>query len=574
MDNFVNLNNVKLIIWDLDNTLWDGVLEESEIKIRTDVTDFILKSVNRGIMHSICLKNDFEKVRTTFYQLGLENIWNCFLFPSVNQFPKGERIKEIISSMQLRDENTLFIDDNSFNLNEAKFYCPDILTIDNPSYVIKNLYFVNSFDINCSRLKEYKILEKKAIAKSLENYSNEEFLKRSNIRICIKDVTPDIEPRICELVRRTNQLNFTKNRNLEFNPQNENKCVIVEDDFGNYGICGFYSLNKEKNELEHYLFSCRILGMGIEKYIYNKLQYPNINIVEPVSSTLEGEAGWINEVSDLDTKQKENKSDFNVLFKGPCDLLSAIDYIKTDCNIDTEFPYYNENFQYILEHTHIAYIVQTQKESPEKLHEICTRFPFPPAENFKTEFFNPKYNVIFLSLLTSLHCGLYINNNDGTYVVFGFSNVDITNPDNWVKTLENVPKEFHEANLIQLRKFKENYTFAGVVPQEEILKNLEYIKNNISPATKLVLILGSEKETSKTERGYENLAQRHALINPIIEEFAKKNNIETINLTDFIESDEDYTTCINHFSRKVYLKLANRCSHLIHAGSALSIRPS
>ena len=573
MGNFVNLNNVKLIIWDLDGTLWDGVLEEGEIKIRPEVMDFILKSVDRGIMHSVCSKNDFEKVRTTFYNYKLEKVWNCFLFPSINWYSKGERIREIINNMQLRAENTLFIDDNEINLNEAKFYCPEIMTLENPYEAIKNLYFVNSFDINCSRLKEYKILEKKAIAKSLENYSNEEFLKKSNIRICIKEVTPDVEPRIRELVRRTNQLNFTKNREPIFNNGNENKYVIVEDDFGNYGICGFYSLNRGKNLLEHYLFSCRVLGMGIEKYIYNKLQHPKINIIEPVSSTLDGEVGWISEVSDLDTKQKENKSDFNVLFKGPCDLLSAIDYIKTACNIDTEFPYYNEKFQYILEHTHIAYIVQAHRESPEKLREICNRFPFPFPENFKTEFFNPKYNIIFLSLLTSLHSGLYINNNDGTYVVFGFSNVDITNPDNWAKTLENIPKEFHEANLIQLSKFKNDYTFAGEIPQEEILKNLEYIKNNISSDTKLVLILGSEKDTSKTERGYENLAQRHAMINPIIEEFAKKNNIETINLTDFIESDEDYTTCINHFERHIYLKLANRCANIIQAELSSSRQP-
>ena len=173
MGNFVNLNNVKLIIWDLDNTLWDGILEEGEIKIRPEVMDFILKSVDRGIMHSVCSKNDFEKVKTTFYNHNLEKVWDCFLFPSINWYSKGERIREIINNMQLRAENTLFIDDNEINLNEAKFYCPEIMTLETPYEAIKNLYFVNSFDINCSRLKEYKILEKKAIAKSLENVAKQ-----------------------------------------------------------------------------------------------------------------------------------------------------------------------------------------------------------------------------------------------------------------------------------------------------------------------------------------------------------------------------------------------------------------
>ena len=238
---------------------------------------------------------------------------------------------------------------------------------------------------------------------------------------------------------------------------------------------------------------------------------------------------------------------------------------KADCTIDTEFPYYNEQFQYIVDHTHTAYIVQAHKQTQQKLIEISSRFPFPSIENFKTNFFDKKYDVIFLSLLTSAHTGLYINKEDGTYVVFGFSNVDITNPDNWEKVLENVPKEFHETNLIELRKFCKNYIFAGEAPVKEIISNLEYIKQNLSPKTKLVLILGSEKECSKTLRGYENLASRHALINREVEKFAQRNNVDTINLTGLIESDDDYTSCINHFERKVYLKLGNLCAGFIHS---------
>ncbi len=37
-----------------------------------------------------------------------------------------------------------------------------------------------------------------------------------------------------------------------------------------------------------------------------------------------------------------------------------------------------------------------------------------------------------------------------------------------------------------------------------------------------------------------------------------KNKVEFIELTDFIKNDEDYTTCINHFSRRVYVDLAKR----------------
>lgn len=561
---FVNLNNIKLIIWDLDDTFWRGNLEENTIQIRPEVINFIRKSVNRGIMHSICSKNNYDKVRQTFYNQNLEDVWNCFIFPSINWNPKGERIKEILNLSNLRAENTLFIDDNTINLNEVKFCLPQINIAEAKEIenIIKNLYFVNSFDPERTRLKNYKILEKKNVAKSIQNYSNEDFLRHSHIKICIKDLTQDKFGRIQELIKRTHQLNYTKSLE-EINPNYDNKYILVKDDYGNYGICGFYSLNK--NELVHFLFSCRILGMGIEQYVYNKLGKPKINIQEPVTIKLEKNkvVDWIEEdIFDIET-DKENISEINILFKGPCDLLSATDYINANCNIDTEFPYYNENFQYILEHTHLAYIVQSHKQPSGVLNKISTTFPFPPAENFKTKFFDSKYQIIFLSILTSLHSGLYINKNDGTYIVFGYANCDITNPRNWEKTLANVPVAYRVANLAGLEKFSQDYYFAGEVPTEEIIKNLEYIKNNLNSETKLILILGSEKECSKTLAGYENMAKRHSVINREVEKFASQNEIETINLTDFVESDSDYIDCINHFERKVYLKLGAKCSEII-----------
>lgn len=568
MSNFVNLNNIKLIIWDLDDTFWGGNLEEGTITLKPEIIDFIKKSVDRGIMHSICSKNDFEKVRNTFHNLNLDEIWNCFIFPSINWSSKGIRIKEILNLSNLRAENTLFIDDNPINLNEAKFYLPEITTIEASAVndVIKNLYFVNSFDPERTRLQSYKLLEKKVITKSLQNFSNEEFLRKSHIKISIKDLTNEKIPRIKELIKRTHQLNYTKSQE-DIDPNAENKYVVVQDDFGNYGICGFYSLNKDK--IEHLLFSCRILGMGIEQYIYNKLGCPDIEVKAPVTTPLKKNSpvDWIEETYLEESSTQKKASNTNVLFKGPCDLLSATDYINADCNIDTEFPYYNEKFQYILEHTHIAYIVQAHKETTDTLKKISQTFPFPPLENFKTEFFNSKYNTIFLSLLTSMHSGLYINKADGTYVVFGFANRDITNPDNWEKTVANIPEAYRKANIEALKEFSNKYEFAGEIPTDTIIKNLEYIKEHLNPNTKLVLILGSEKPCSKTLDGYENLDKRHAIINRKIEEFATKHNLEIINLTEFVESDEDYTTCINHFERKVYLKLGAKCSEIIKQNS-------
>ena len=60
--------------------------------------------------------------------LNRENIRDYFVFLSVNWEAKGQRIKKLIEDMQLRPDNVLFLDDNHLNLEEAKYYCPKIMT--------------------------------------------------------------------------------------------------------------------------------------------------------------------------------------------------------------------------------------------------------------------------------------------------------------------------------------------------------------------------------------------------------------------------------------------------------------
>ena len=245
----------------------------------------------------------------------------------------------------------------------------------------------------------------------------------------------------------------------------------------------------------------------------------------------------------------------NILFKGPCDLYSTLSYIDAKCNIDTEFPYWNKQLVYILAHTHTAFIEQTHRLSKEKLAELSMRFPFPNADEFKTKFFDEKYNLVFLSLLTVTHSGIYINKDDGTYAFFGFADCDITNESNWEKILAPIPVEARPQNILMLQEFKKHYVFGGNPPVDMVIKNINYILDNLK--AKLVLILGSEIPTDKIQAGYENMAERHKILNSAIKkEF--KNKVEFIELTDFIKNDEDYTNCINHFSRRVYVDLAKR----------------
>ena len=572
-----DITKTKLVIWDLDETFWEGTLSEGGVRFKNENLLLIEDLVTKGVMNSICSKNDSIKVKSEFISHGYIKYWQMFVFPSINWLPKGQRVKSIIDSMQLREENVIVIDDNISNIQEIKYYCPNIMSAapEQISKIAQELYLLNEYDLEHVRLRQYKILEAKNRDKLLSNSSNEDFLLYIKIKICIKkDCANNIE-RIERLILRTNQLNFTKKRVdravLEsiFSDNNlESAYIIAEDKYGNYGICGFYVLDKNSNTLEHFLFSCRIMNMGVEQFVYNYLGSPNIKIVPPVSSTLGSEVDWIELVDNIDLKQKEeNKSNnLNILFKGACDLYSTISYIDGDCNIDTEFPYWNKQLLYISSHTHPAFIEQTDRLSKDELAALSQTFPNPHPDEFKTEFFNPKYNVVVLSLLQATFRGIYINKHNGYYAEYGFTSCDVTDEDNWEHVLREIPDEYKEQNREVLREFSKNYTFAGNPPTELLMQNLKYIREHLNKNTYLILILGSEIDTKKMLNGYEGVCEQHITLNKQVREFVKDyDNIDIVEITDFIKSDDDYTDCINHFARRIYADIAEKIVEIINS---------
>lgn len=258
---------IKLVIWDLDDVIWKGTLaEEGSLYINTDVIDFIKRSESQGIIHSVCSKNEFEQARKQLIDL---DIFNLFVFPSIEYTAKGPRIKEIIENCQLRPCDVLFVDDNILNTNEAKYYLPD-LNIENSIDFIKTF----PYHVGQSRTEKYRILERKILDKD-----NTNFLIDSDIHITITNDNDCIlfHDRIVDLVNRSNVLNFTKSRmNVDFTDSNitpyfhfntprQNYAVFAWDKYGYYGLVGYFS-SWDGKEVEHFVFSCRILNMGIENF--------------------------------------------------------------------------------------------------------------------------------------------------------------------------------------------------------------------------------------------------------------------------------------------------------------------
>src|SRR5258708_23042620 len=117
-------NDVKMVIWDLDDTFWNGTLAEGGVELISSHGELVKTLAARGIISSIASKNDYNAAKGI---LEREGLWDYFVFPSISYDPKGKRVSEIIQNASLRPENILFIDDNILNLEEVRFFNKGIM---------------------------------------------------------------------------------------------------------------------------------------------------------------------------------------------------------------------------------------------------------------------------------------------------------------------------------------------------------------------------------------------------------------------------------------------------------------
>lgn len=565
----IDIRNIKLIVWDLDETFWRGTLSEGGAILPEENARLLKDLTDCGIINSICSKNEFEPTKEHLQELG---VWDLFVFPSINWESKGPQLKEKLDKMALRPVNVLFIDDNPSNLGEAKHYLPDI-QVAGPDVIedlARQVGALEKKDLQHKRLKQYKILEEKDTA-SKSFSSSEDFLYSSQIQVKIKRDCLDQIQRIHELLLRSNQLNYTKKRisieELESILQDkEYDCgyVTVKDRFGDYGIVGFFA--KKGNELEHFLFSCRTMGQKIEQWVYAQLGFPRLDVVGEVRTQLNTTEcpGWINCSETNDGTEDTGLQEINckVLFKGPCDLSHSLVYIKGSDQFDTEFTYVsNAEGRIIDAHNHSVHIEGLYTYSEQEKREIVNDCVFIDPAMLDGGFFTKGYDVIVLSTLIESTYQIYQKKGTNLRVVFG--GMDLTDPDNWDGYIN---KRFYEGgnNFKRdfLESFSKKYKCIGLTTPEMYISFLQKCLDWLPEKTHLCLILG----TTKMFDSEDDVQQRHKSLNDAVKSFATEHpRITYIEIDDCIHDASDFEGGINHFSSRVYYEIAQRIITVIQS---------
>lgn len=276
---------VKCLVWDLDNTLWNGTLVETEepmtLTLNPGVREVMEELDRRGILQSVASKNDSEPAMAVLEHLG---IGDYFLYPQISWEPKSGSVEQIARSLNIGIDAMALIDDTAFERQQVQSVWPQVRTYD--AGELRGLLTRPEFDVPAtaesrSRRAMYRAEERRNTLMKAEHRDIVDFLRRCNLKLHLFTPTTEEEKLRCyELAVRTNQLNMSGKKYTagEFEevlarPGHKNFAFSCGDDFGQYGIVGFGQYRVDGGVLifTEFAMSCRVAGKFVESALFAHL---------------------------------------------------------------------------------------------------------------------------------------------------------------------------------------------------------------------------------------------------------------------------------------------------------------
>ena len=267
---------VKCVAWDLDNTIWDGVLIESDpakLKLREDVLSTVKALDERGIIQVVVSKNDEAEAIPVLQRLG---ILDYFVYTSINWNPKSENIKHLAALININVDSFAFIDDSPFERGEVADNLPNVRVYTEQD--ICSLLDLPDFHMTVTadsrnRRAMYQVEAKRRKLQNEYNGNSIDFLMSCELVMTIRRVDESNFKRCYELVQRTNQLNLSgiryeeeEFRDLCRNRNEESFVAFCRDKYGEYGQIGFFMVHLQGDMVvfDEYVMSCRVAEKWIE----------------------------------------------------------------------------------------------------------------------------------------------------------------------------------------------------------------------------------------------------------------------------------------------------------------------
>ncbi len=273
-------DKVKCVAWDLDNTLWHGVIGDAGadgVTINDEMVQLIQQLDQRGILQTIVSKNNYEIAWPKIESMGLADY---FLFPAINWGPKSQNLQQIANELNINIDTFAVVDDSEFERHEISTALPQVRVFD-PLHGT-DFFARPEFDVPVTeeasgrRLKYLAEAQRRQISQTFRG-DYEQFLQSCGMVMDIRHPESADVGRCLELIQRSNQFNLSGRRHsaeqfqiLLNSSAHDCFCFDVKDTFGSYGIVGFGAFEKRVDGpvLVEFVLSCRVAQKMVESTFF------------------------------------------------------------------------------------------------------------------------------------------------------------------------------------------------------------------------------------------------------------------------------------------------------------------
>lgn len=293
----------KVLVLDLDNTLWGGVVGETGSQgielggtptgeAFADFQRLVKQLGKRGCVLAVCSKNDEADARAPFVE-------NADMVLQLSDFaafkagwgPKSDGIREIATELRLGPDSFVFFDDSKAEQEEVRSALPDVAVVDVPAdpsdfrrALLDGLWFetVRLTTEDRQRAQHYQH-ERRRQRSQAEFRSMAHYLSSLQMVAEAQDLGADDLDRVAQLLGKTNQFNLTTRRHsredvrrMLAGPGAVGLTIRLADKFGDYGLVSVILAVTDKRDastlvIDSWLMSCRAIARTLEHAFFNYL---------------------------------------------------------------------------------------------------------------------------------------------------------------------------------------------------------------------------------------------------------------------------------------------------------------
>jgi FkbH-like protein len=292
----------KVLILDLDNTVWGGVIGDDGLEgiklaqgdaqgeAHLAVQSLALNLRQRGILLAVSSKNTDEIARSPFEKhpemlLKLDHI---AVFQA-NWNDKASNIRAIAESLSLGLDAMVFLDDNPAERGLVRQLLPQVAVPElpeEPAYYARTLAAAGYFEavaVSAEDMRRASLYQDNAKRVELQKQVGgvEAYLTSLNMTITFKRFDPTGRARIVQLINKSNQYNLTTRRYTEPEvAQAEQDAAVftlqvrLADIFGDNGMISVVICRPGRPhewDIDTWLMSCRVLGRKVEHMVLREI---------------------------------------------------------------------------------------------------------------------------------------------------------------------------------------------------------------------------------------------------------------------------------------------------------------